>query len=223
MTTPCPIIFDLDGTLIDSAPDIHGCVNKVMALFALPSLTLAQVRSFIGGGVDILWTRIMAAQGIDPVQKPAMMASFMEIYEDAHALTQMYPGMHDALRRLSDAGHPLGICTNKPLQPALGVLRHFGLDGLMQTVVGGDTLPQKKPDPAPLRLAMQRMGVSDDNPHVLFVGDSEYDAQCAAAAGVPLLLFTGGYRKSPVSELPHSRSFDHFDELPGLVLSAVTA
>lgn len=221
--TPCPIIFDLDGTLIDSAPDIHGCVNKVMAQFALPPLTLAQVRSFIGGGVDLLWTRIVAAQGIDPVHKPAMMTSFMALYEDAHDLTRPYPGAIEALRRLADAGHPLGICTNKPLQPALGVLRHFGLDALMKTVVGGDSLPQKKPDPAPLLLAMKQMGMTEERPAAIFVGDSEYDAECAAAARVPLLLFTGGYRKSPVEELPHRDAFDHFDELPGLVLAAATA
>ncbi|WP_378943906.1 phosphoglycolate phosphatase [Paracoccus sp. R86501] len=220
---PCPIIFDLDGTLVDSAPDIHGCVNNVMTLFALPPLTLTQVRSFIGGGVDILWTRIVAAQDIDPAKKSAMMTSFMQGYEEAHDLTRMYPGVWEALQKLSDAGHPLGICTNKPLQPALGVLRHFELDTLMRTVVGGDTLPQKKPDPAPLRLAMHQMGVSDDNPRAIFVGDSEYDAECAAAVPIPLMLFTGGYRKSPVSELPHSEAFDHFDELPGLVLAAATA
>lgn len=223
MNTPCPIIFDLDGTLIDSAPDIHGCANQVLDQFALPSLTLPQIRSFVGGGVDILWTRIIAAQDIDPVQKPALVAAFMQRYEHAHDLTRMYPGVQQALERLSDNGHPLGICTNKPLHATHSVLRHFGLDRMVRTVVGGDSLPQKKPDPAPLRLAMSQMGVTFINPDAIFVGDSEFDAECAAAVPVPFLLYTEGYRKSPASDLPHSDMFDRFEDLPGLVLSVANA
>lgn len=221
MNDPCPIIFDLDGTLIDSAPDIHACVNAVLEQNAIATLSLEQIRSFVGGGVDLLWTRVIAARDIDPAQRTALTTAFMIRYHDAHALTKLYPGVPEALAALAKAGHPLGICTNKPLEPTHTALRHFGLDKLMKTVVGGDSLPQKKPDPAPLRLAMEQMGVTAARPSALYVGDSEFDAHCAAAVPVPFLIFSGGYRKTPISELPHQQKFDHFSELPNLVAAAL--
>ncbi|WP_231559056.1 HAD hydrolase-like protein [Paracoccus sp. PAMC 22219] len=164
MDRPCPIVFDLDGTLIDSAPDIHACVNAVLRQYQIAPLPLARVRSFIGGGVELLWTRIIAACGIEPVHRPALIAAFMARYHDATALTRMFPGVIEAVGQLADAGHPLGICTNKPMGPTRSVLQHFGLDRLFPVVVGGDSLPQRKPDPAPLRLALQMLGVEGNAP-----------------------------------------------------------
>ncbi|MDN5569563.1 MAG: HAD hydrolase-like protein, partial [Paracoccus sp. (in: a-proteobacteria)] len=110
-----------------------------------------------------------------------------------------------------------------PIEPTRVVLKHFGLDGFMKTVIGGNSLPQMKPDPAPLRLALQDLGVTGDHPRALYVGDSEVDAACAAAVPVPFLIFSGGYRKTPIAELTHQHAFDHFDELFGLVSSSVPA
>ncbi|ODT60041.1 MAG: phosphoglycolate phosphatase [Paracoccus sp. SCN 68-21] len=221
MSRPCPIVFDLDGTLIDSAPDIHACVTAVLRQHHITPLPLPRVRSFIGGGVELLWSRIIAACSIDPVHRPALIAAFMARYHDATALTRMFPSVIEALGRLADAGHPMGICTNKPMGPTLQVLDHFGLSHLFPVVVGGDTLPQKKPDPAPLRLALERLGTVDGQ--ALFVGDSAFDAHCATAVPVPFLLYSGGYRLSPVAELPHDGIFDHFDALPDLVAETLMA
>lgn len=217
---PCPIVFDLDGTLIDSAPDIHACVNVVLREFRVRQLSLHQVRSFIGGGVEILWQKIGAATGADPAVQREMLVAFMTRYHAAHALTRLFPNVENVLGDLADRGHPLGICTNKPLRPTESILRHFGIRDLFGHVIGGDSLPQKKPDPAPLRAALSGLGADPERPQAIFVGDSEYDATCAAAVPVPFLIFSQGYRQTPIDQLPHHANFDDFAELPGIVEKA---
>jgi phosphoglycolate phosphatase len=107
----------------------------------------------------------------------------------------------------------MGVCTNKPEGPARAVLRHFGLDRLFPVVIGGDTLPERKPDPAPLRHAFAGLHRTEG----LFVGDSEVDAETARAARSPLALYTLGYRLTPVAALGASIVFDDFRTLPGLI------
>ncbi|RCW88820.1 phosphoglycolate phosphatase [Paracoccus lutimaris] len=214
---PCPVVFDLDGTLIDSAPDIHACVNTVLRLQGVRPLTLDQVRGFVGGGVDLLWRRVIGATDLPIEAHRDLVASFMTRYHDATALTRLYPNVTEALGVLADRGHPLGICTNKPLGPTRAVLDHFGIAQLFGTVIGGDSLPQKKPDPAPLRAAFAALGSAPDAPQGIFVGDSEFDAETARNAGVPMLLFLRGYRKTAVEDLPHRAAFDDFAQLPALV------
>lgn len=214
-SAPRPVVFDLDGTLIDSAPDIHACVNAVLRLRGVRPLTLDQVRSFVGGGVDLLWRRIIGATGLPIEAHRDLLASFMTRYHDATGLTRLYPNVIEALGTLADRGYPLGLCTNKPLAPTHAVLEHFGIAPLFSVVIGGDSLPQRKPDPAPLRLAFDQLGGPG-----LYVGDSEFDADCAAAMPAPFLLFTGGYRLKPVAELPHLAAFDRFEQLPVLVAEA---
>lgn len=213
---PLPaVIFDLDGTLIDSAPDIHAVSNAVLAEHGFAPLGLPQVRSFVGRGVAHLVDCLLAASGADPqgALHAPMVAAFSARYEEAVALTEVYPGVPEALGALAAAGYPLGICTNKPLAPARAVLAHLGIGGFFDTVIGGDSLPVRKPDPAPLRHAVDRIGRA----RAIFVGDSEVDAETARAAGLPFLLFTEGYRKTPVQDLPHSAAFSAFAQLPGLV------
>lgn len=214
---PCPIVFDLDGTLIDSAPDIHACVNHVLGRHGTPLLTLDQVRSFIGGGVDVLWQKIIAAQELQDARKPDYIAAFMTCYQDATQLTRLFPNVTRTLETLADRGHPLGICTNKPLAVTQAILAHFGLAQLFGCVIGGDSVPERKPHPAPLRAALQGLGADPARPKAIYVGDSEFDATCAAAVPVPFLIYTRGYRQTPVEELPHLASFDDFAELPAMV------
>jgi len=209
------VIFDLDGTLVDSAPDIHAAVNRLLADVGEAALSAETVKSFIGNGVPTLVTRVLAACGHDP--DPALLAAwqagFLRHYEaDSTTLTQLYPGVTEALLALDQKGHQLALCTNKPEQPARKILRAFGLDGVFPVVIGGDSLPQRKPDPAPLLAAAAGLAGP-----VLFVGDSEVDAETALAAQVPFLLVTEGYRKAPVSALPHAAAFGRFADLPALV------
>ncbi|WP_347266572.1 phosphoglycolate phosphatase [Paracoccus sp. (in: a-proteobacteria)] len=217
---PPPVVFDLDGTLVDSVPDIHACVNAVLRLHQAPALSLDQVRGFVGGGVDMLWRRVIAALGLPVDSHRDLVASFMTRYHHATGLTRLYPHVTETLGVLADRGYPLGICTNKPLAPTRAVLAHMGIAGLFRTVVAGDSLPQRKPDPAPLRAALAGLGADPRQPRGIYVGDSEFDAECAANAAVPFLLFTRGYRKSPVEDLPHRAAFDDFAQLPALVEDA---
>jgi phosphoglycolate phosphatase len=209
------LIFDLDGTLIDSAPDIHAAANKVFGGKGLAPFPYETVRDCIGNGVGVLVSRLLVSRDLpgDGDLHREMVESFINIYEEAVDLTSLYPGVPEALQTLVEAGHSLGICTNKPARPALAVLRHFGLDRHFRVVIGGDSLPLRKPDPAPLRAAMAGLAAE----RAVFVGDSEVDADTARAAGVPLALFTEGYRKTPVEQLGAKLVFDDFRALPRLV------
>lgn len=216
---PCPVVFDLDGTLIDSAPDIHACANMVLRRHGM-TLTLDQVRGFIGGGVDMLWRRIITATGLPAEAHRDLVASFMTRYHEATALTRLYPNAIESLGILADRGYSLGICTNKPIGPARAILDHFGITQMFGAIIGGDSLPQKKPDPAPLLAAFGALGSHPSQPRGIFVGDSEFDAECAQNAGVPLLLFLRGYRKTPPEQLQHYSAFDDYQALPRLVEAA---
>jgi len=207
-------IFDLDGTLIDSAPDIHAAGNAVLAAEGLGPVSAEQSRSFIGNGARVYVERLqMAAAGaIEPERTARMHRGFIAHYEAEHSLTRIYPGVEAALEALRGQGWRLGVCTNKPHAPALTVLAHFGWSDLFDVVIGGDSLPVNKPDPAPLRAAIAGVGGGS----VIYVGDSEVDAATARAAAVPFALFTGGYRRGPVDTIPHDASFDTWQALPGL-------
>jgi phosphoglycolate phosphatase len=207
------LIFDLDGTLVDSAPDIHAGVNAILTEDGVAPLPFETVRGFIGGGVPILITRVMRALGLpdDPARHADMAARFTARYEhDPGGLTRPYPGVEAALDALD---LPLALCTNKPEGPTRALLAHLGWTDRFATLVCGDTLPVRKPYPAPLHHAIAAMGGGP----VLFVGDSEVDAETAARAGVPLLLFTQGYRKAALADLPHHAAFDHWQDFPALI------
>jgi phosphoglycolate phosphatase len=215
LADPIALVFDLDGTLIDSAPDIHATANKVFHAKGLEGFAFETVKGFIGNGVGVLVARLLESQGLakggdlhrDVVQE------FVKIYEETVDLTQLYPNVAQALDRLADAGYPMGICTNKPVGPARAILRHFGLEERFTTLVGGDSLTVRKPDPAPLHAAIAELGAGA----ALFVGDSEIDADTAHAANVPLALFTEGYRKTAIADLAAKLVFDDFSTLPGLI------
>ncbi|WP_096787044.1 phosphoglycolate phosphatase [Rhodobacter sp. CZR27] len=210
------VVFDLDGTLIHSAPDIHAAVNRTLAEEGAEPLSLAQVTGFIGNGVGVLIQRVMAARGEAPDghRHADLQARFMRHYEtDPASLTTVYPGAEAALRHLHADGWRIALCTNKPVAASRQILRHFDVLDLFDEVIGGDSLPQRKPDPAPLRAAAAALGEAV----TLYVGDSEVDAATAEAAGLRFALFTEGYRHAPVHDLPHHGLFSHHDELPDLL------
>lgn len=208
------IVFDLDGTLLDSAPDIRATANTLLARYGRAPVTLAQTHGFIGAGARAFVSRMAAAAGLGEAEAPLhhLEAEFVAIYERAHALTRLYPGVEDALDRLADGGWTLGLCTNKPIGPTRAVLAHFGLERRFAAVVGGDSLPVRKPDPAPLRHVLAVLGQG----RAVFVGDREVDAATAAAAALPFALYTEGYRRNPPEAIPHQGRFSDFSVLPDL-------
>lgn len=219
MTRFRPIVFDLDGTLVDSAPDLHAAANAMLAELGRPALSLRQVTGFVGNGVPKLVERCLDAMGGQQGQHAEALARFRRHYDAAPArLTRPYPGALATARALRTAGCRLGICTNKPEKPARTLLRLLGVDALFDTVVGGDTLPAHKPDPAPLLRTIDTLGGSSAS--ALFVGDSEVDALTAENAGVAFALFTRGYRKAPVDRFAAALAFDDFAELGRFILAA---
>jgi phosphoglycolate phosphatase len=207
------IVFDLDGTLIDSAPDIRALANQLLAAEGAAELSLAETHRFIGNGAAVFVARMRAARAIPDSEQDRLLAAFHAGYDTARDLTRPYPGVVAALDALAREGHRLGICTNKPLRPCRAVLAHLGLLDRFAVTVGGDSAPALKPDPAPLRMAFAALG---EGP-ALYVGDSETDAETAARAGVPFLLFTEGYRRGPAAAMAQAAAFADFAALPGLV------
>jgi phosphoglycolate phosphatase len=206
------IAFDLDGTLIDSAGHIHGVVSSALSELELPGLSRDTLQGFVGNGLAVLIDRVVAHVGAPPEVRERLHSRTLHHYvETPTDPASVYPGVHRALTALAGAGHRLTICTNKPGPATVAALRDAGLQDHFDAYVAGDSLSTRKPHPAMLEAALggARPG--------LFVGDSEVDAETAERAGVPFLLFTEGYRKSPVDSLPHAAAFSAFADLPALV------
>lgn len=211
------VVFDLDGTLIDSAPDIRAAANRMLAEQGMAGLDLATIIGFIGNGLPKLVERVMMRVGLDMARHADLTAITLAHYNAAATdLTQPYPGVVATLEALQQAGHVLALCTNKPEEPARIILRDLGIERFFDGVVGGDTLAVKKPDPEPLLHVIRALG---DGP-AIYVGDSEVDAETAQRAGVRFALFTEGYRKTPVGAIAHQDAFDDFAALPALVAAA---
>lgn len=207
------VVFDLDGTLIDSAPDIHAAANRLMAELALPSFDLNTITSYIGNGIPKLVERCLAAAGAaERVPLERAISLFKAFYAEEPALrTRPYPGVVEALALFANTGVRMGIVTNKAEDLSRAALADLGLAPRFEVVIGGDTLATKKPEPEGLLLAVDRLGASRQD--ALYVGDSEVDAETALRAGLRFALFSGGYRKSPVSALPHWHAFEDMREL----------
>jgi len=205
-----PIVFDLDGTLIHSAPDLHAACVKMLADEGAPTPGLETVIGYIGNGVPRLVELAMIDAGIAADQHTRLVKSYMVHYDaDPVTLTTVYPNLLVLLENLHVKGHKLAVCTNKPEAPARVILNMLGIEHFFDVVVGGDTLAVKKPNPEPLFECLKLMDV----PSCLYVGDSEVDAETADRAKMPMALFTKGYRKVPVSELPHDFAFGDFAAL----------
>ena len=215
------IIFDLDGTLIDSAPDIQSVAAAVLGKHGKSELTLVETRSFIGGGTAVFVSKMMAARDIEetPESHAVLHEDFMAQYEFAVDKAVFYPGAFAALLGLKQAGHRLGLCTNKPELPARAVLRHMGMEPIFDAFMAGGMIESRKPAPDMLLQAMHDLGGGP----TLYVGDSEIDAQTARRGGVPFALYSEGYRQTPVSEMHQDWVFDDFGALQGIVAEAMKA
>ena len=212
------VIFDLDGTLIDSAADIQHATGIILGRLGREPLSLREVREFVGEGAHILVSRMMAARDIAETAEShaRVYADLLGEYEHTVERAVFYPGVVDALAVLRASSHKLGLCTNKPEAPARAVVRYMNLAPLLDGFVAGGMVASRKPEPEMLWRCIEEMGGGA----TLYVGDSETDAETAARASVPFALYTEGYRKLPVAEIPHRWAFAHFDHLPGIVSEA---
>jgi phosphoglycolate phosphatase len=213
------IVFDLDGTLIDSAPDIQCVASVILDRLGKDGLTLDETRSFIGEGSAIFVSRMMAARGIEdtPQRHAEVHKAFMAQYEFSVDKAVFYPGVLDALATLKAAGHRLGLCTNKPALPTRAVLRYMRMEPIFDVVVAGGMIDSRKPEPDMLLKTILDLRGGP----ALYVGDSEIDAETAKRAGVLFALYTQGYRKTPVRQIHHNWVFDDFDALVGIVAEAM--
>jgi phosphoglycolate phosphatase len=194
MRTIKAVIFDLDGTLVDSAPDIQVAINKLLAEEGRRLLTLEEVSAMIGDGVPKLVERAMNATRAEdaPDDLPTLTRRFLGFYEGHTTdLTRPYPGVLEALERLRSAGVRMGICTNKPERPTRELLRDLGLAPYFRAVFGGDTVAGvKKPDPQLIHAVLDALGARPME--AVMVGDAANDVAAARAAEIPVILRAGG-------------------------------
>ncbi len=214
------IIFDLDGTLIDSAPDLCHAANRMLAeLYGAGPIPVETFATFIGRGLPVQLKRSLAHAGIEnPGEEEFARAleTFKRFYgEEPATRTIVFDGVRAALSELKRRGARLAVCTNKSEDLAWKALDGLGLAPLFDALVGGETLDVRKPHPEPLRECARRLG--EDAGPVYYVGDSEVDEEAAQAAGYPLILYSGGYRRKPTEAFTAMGVFDHFRELPGLL------
>lgn len=214
------IIFDLDGTLIDSALDLRDAVNALLVEEGLRQVDLDEVKSMIGDGAAKLVERAILATGGDLSRLPALVARFLQIYEaNASHHTRAYPGVEETLAGLRRLGLPLAVVTNKPYAATIEILEALGLRASFDAVVGGDTLPERKPHPAPILMALKQMSVEPEA--ALMIGDNYHDVQAAHAAGVRAFAVTYGYSHRPHAELGADRLINAMAELLPIVEKAV--
>jgi len=209
------VVFDLDGTLVDTAPDLAGALNRLLAEERREPLPLDAVKLLIGDGAGRLVQRAFFG---DRPALPDKMAELTRRYLLHYArheadLSQPYPGVAECLAGLIDAGHVLGVCTNKPQAPALKLLEHFGLGDFFTAVVGGDQMHGvRKPDPRHLEAVLDALGVGSSD--AVFVGDNENDARVAHAVGLPLVIVSFGYARVPIPDLGANAVINTYADLP---------
>ncbi|WP_019568869.1 phosphoglycolate phosphatase [Thioalkalivibrio sp. ALMg13-2] len=217
---PRMILIDLDGTLIDSVPDLAFSVDAMMRELGLPERGEPAVRNWVGNGVERLVKRALVNDldgEPDAEQFERALPVFMRIYQENTAgRSPLYPGVREGLDQLKAAGYRLGCVTNKAERFTVPLLREKGILDDFEIVVAGDALPQKKPDPAPLLHAADKLGV--DPSEALMVGDSKSDVKAARAAGFQIVCMTYGYNHGKDIRDEHPDAvLDRLDELPDLL------
>jgi phosphoglycolate phosphatase len=208
------IVYDLDGTLADTAADLTGALNWVLGRKGLAPLPIESARPLLGAGARALIARGFAASGktLDPRTLEALFAEFLAYYNDHIAdRTQLYPGVEDALRAFADLGWRQAVCTNKIEGSAKLLIAKLGVAERFAFICGQDTFGIGKPDAAPLLKTIAASGGVSER--AIMVGDSVTDIKTARAAGLPVIAVDFGYTDVPVAELGPDRVISHFDEL----------
>jgi phosphoglycolate phosphatase len=220
---PKMVLIDLDGTLVDSVPDLSYCVDAMMRELGLPERGESAVRQWVGNGVERLVQRalINAVEGeADPADYERALPVFMRLYrENTSGRSRLYPGVREGLDFLKRTGFRLGCVTNKAEQFTVPLLRDMGILDDFELVVSGDTLPVKKPDPAPLLYAAEHLGVTPAES--LMVGDSRSDVKAARAAGFAIVCMSYGYNHGEdIRNYGPDAVIDRLDQLQGLLEKA---
>ncbi|QEY61003.1 phosphoglycolate phosphatase [Metapseudomonas lalkuanensis] len=216
---PRLVMFDLDGTLVDSVPDLAAAVDRMLVALGRPAAGVEQVREWVGNGARVLVRRALAGgldhSSVHDSDAERGLELFMAAYAESHALTTVYPGVAETLKWLKKKGVELALVTNKPERFVAPLLDEMKLGRYFSLIIGGDTLPQQKPDPAALLHVMHITGVSRSE--ALFVGDSRNDVLAAKAAGVKCVALSYGYNHGrPIAEEEPALVVDDLRELlPG--------
>ena len=208
------IVFDLDGTLIDTAPDLIATLNVLLGEEGIAALPLASARNMIGRGARALIARGFEAAGApaDSATLDRLFDRFIAHYRDNIALhSRPFPSMIETLDALHAAGARLAVCTNKRTDLSVALLDALNLTSRFAAIVGADAAPAAKPDPRHLTLTIDRAGGRIDR--AVMVGDSASDLGAARAAGVPVVLVSFGYSDIPARELEADVLIDHYDQL----------
>jgi len=214
------VMFDLDGTLVETAPEIMDAVNDTMRRFALPEVTQQQVNDWIGHGTRELLVQALAdstASTVDAVRASELLARVVPVYDSYYnqrcgTRSQLYPQVRETLQALRIQGVKLAVVTNKEGRYTEVVMQAHSLSPLFDAVVSGDTLPTKKPNPAGVAHCLAQFGVAADR--ALFVGDSSIDAATARNAGVPVWLLPYGYNMGqPIEACAPDRVIPDFSVL----------
>jgi len=217
---PGVALFDLDGTLVDSAPDLAAATNQMLEQLGRSPASLEAVRSYVGHGVATLVRRALAGnvewqpvRERDEILFDDALAMFFAAYDRLNGEhSRVFPGVEPCLRKLSENGCRLGIVTNKPERFVGPLLEQMGLAGWFELTIGGDTLATKKPDPAPLLTAMERLRGTCGT--TVMVGDSVADIQAAQAARIPCVAVRYGYHgQTRIDALGADAVVDSLDEL----------
>jgi phosphoglycolate phosphatase len=217
------VLFDLDGTLLDTAADIAEALNRALAERGWPPIAPSEVRLMIGRGAPMLIERAATFQSreVDDAAKAAMLERFFHHYgfleESGEFKAEPYAGAAECLRALHEAGLRIAVVTNKQERFATGLLKALALSDWVDYVVGGDSCPRRKPDPAPLLFACEQLGAPPAR--ALMIGDSTNDVQAARGAGIPVICVPYGYNEGADPRLlPCDGFVETLADVPGLLL-----
>lgn len=222
MTSKPLLIFDLDGTLIDSVPDIADAVNGALADLQRQTFDENTVRNWVGNGAKVLVERALQATQTDTPQadivNEALQQFFYHYTKQSCEKTQAYQGVHTGLQQLFEAGFCMSIVTNKPMQFVPEILETLGWQGWFSTVLGGDSLPVKKPDPTPLLFTCEKLQFSPANSYM--IGDSKNDILAGKNAKIKTLALSYGYNYGQdIRDFEPDNTFDNFADLTTFLLN----
>jgi phosphoglycolate phosphatase len=208
------LVFDLDGTLAETAPDLAATLNMILKREGLRPLPYATARSLVGGGARLMIERGLAHSGARLPDKKIdrLFQDFLDHYE-AHIAdaSTLFPGVVEALDRFEEAGWRFAVCTNKIEHASVMLLKTLGIADRFAVICGKETFPVSKPDRRALLMTIEKAGGSHEN--ALMVGDSKTDIETAQSAGIPVIAVDFGYADQPVAAYKPNRVISHFDDL----------